>query len=610
MAYDPTSKKKNKTIVPVRYTARDFNSIKENLVEHTKRYYPETFSDFNEASFGSMVLDTAAYVGDVLSFYLDYQANESFLDTSAERANILRHAKRMGYDPYVTDNSSVGIVSVYITVPPTITGGSPDPDYYPILKAGATFTSKSGVMYTLTEDIDFGYEMNEVVVAEVDDAGSPSLFAIKAYGSIISGATFETTIAIGSYSPFLKIGLKASNIIEILSVSDLSGRDYYEVDYLSQDVVYRSVVNSDYNSQAGGEVRALLKPFAAPYRFTTEREGSRLILQFGAGSEGELTDSIVDPANVALSQYGKSYTTDESFDPSRLLKTGKLGISPANTSLRIIYRANNLKGTTNSQPNTITSLTKAEWAWKDTSKLISEKMISVLSSIECTNEGPVIGDTFETDGNEIKLRAKATFAAQNRAVTREDYIAQIYAMPSKFGAVKRCSVVRDDKSMKRNLNVYVVNEDIDGRLVTTPGSIKQNIKSWLAPRKMINDSIDILNARRVSFGIEFNVLSQSDVNKHDVHYECVLALNTYFSSFTPDIGEPFKITNVYKVLNAVPGVVDAVDVEVVQKYGASYGDIKFDIFSQTTPDKRLITVPQDTIWEIRHPDNDVTGVVK
>ena len=163
MAYDPKSKKKNKTIVPVRYTARDFNSIKENLVEHTKRYYPETFSDFNEASFGSMVLDTAAYVGDVLSFYLDYQANESFLDTSAERANILRHAKRMGYDPYVTDNSSVGIVSVYITVPPTITGGSPDPDYYPILKAGATFTSKSGVMYTLTEDIDFGYEMNEVV---------------------------------------------------------------------------------------------------------------------------------------------------------------------------------------------------------------------------------------------------------------------------------------------------------------------------------------------------------------------------------------------------------------------------------------------------------------
>ena len=610
MAYDPKKKKKNKKQIPIKYTSRDFNSIKENLVEHAKRYYPETFSDFNEASFGSMVLDTAAYVGDVLSFYLDYQANESFLDTSAEKANILRHAKRMGYDPYVTDNSSVGIVSVYITVPPTIVGGSPDPDYYPILRSGSTFTSKSGVLYTLTEDIDFGYDMNEIVVAEVDNSGSPTLYAIKAYGSIISGATFETTVSVGAYSPFLKIGLKDPNIIEILSVTDLSGRQYYEVDYLSQDVVYRSVVNSDYDSKSSGDVRALLKPFAVPYRFTVEREGRRLVLQFGAGSEDELTNYVVDPANVALSQYGKSYTTDESFDPTRLLKTGKLGISPANTSLRIIYRANNLDGTTNSQPDTITGMTKADWAWKDTSKLTSDKMISVLSSIQCTNEAPIVGDTFETGGDEIKLRAKATFAAQNRAVTREDYLALIYSMPSKFGAIKRCSVVRDDKSMKRNLNVYVVNEDVDGNLVTTPGSIKQNIKSWLAPRKMINDSIDILNARRVSFGIQFSVLSQAEANKHDVLYNCIMALNTYFSSFTPDIGEAFKITNVYKVLNAVPGVVDAVDVEVVQKYGSSYGDIKFDIFSQTTPDKRLITVPQDAIWEIRHPDNDITGVVK
>jgi len=610
MAYNPKNKKKKKQLVSVKYTSRDFNSIKQSLVEHAKRYYPDTFADFNEASFGSMMLDTAAYVGDVLSFYLDYQANESFLDTSAEKANILRHAKRMGYDPFITDSSSSGVVSVYITMPALVTGGGPDPDYFPILKTGATFVSKSGVQYTLTEDIDFGLATNEVVVAEVDDSGTPTLYAIKAFGSIISGATFAASLSIGEYTPFLKVSLTDPNIIEILSVRDTTGREYFQVDYLSQDVVYRSVENSDYDASDAGEVKHLLKPFAVPYRFTTERDGAKMILQFGAGSETEIGNSGLDPSNVVLSQYGKSYTSDESFDPSRLLKTGKLGISPSNTTLQIVYRANNKNGTTDSQTDTITSLATGDWSWKDLSKLTTTTMSTIISSVECTNSAPIIGDSMVASGGEIKMRAKAVYASQNRAVTREDYVAQIYAMPSKFGSVKRCSVVRDDKSMKRNLNVYVVNTDNANRLVTTPGSIKQNIKVWLAPRKMINDSIDILNARRVSLGIEFTVLSSKDVNKYDVHSTCVDTLKLFFARHKPDIGDPFRITDVYKILNAVPGVVDAIDVDIIQKYGTDYGDIKFDIYSQTTPDKRLVTVPQDTIWEVRYPETDISGVVK
>ena len=61
------SKKK----IPISYTARDFNSIKENLVDHARRYYPDTYRDFSEASFGSLLLDSVAYIGDVLSYYID-----------------------------------------------------------------------------------------------------------------------------------------------------------------------------------------------------------------------------------------------------------------------------------------------------------------------------------------------------------------------------------------------------------------------------------------------------------------------------------------------------------------------------------------------------------
>jgi hypothetical protein len=63
-----------KKITPIRYTDRDFESIKESLVQHAKRYYPDTFQDFSENSFGSLMIDTVSYVGDILSFYLDYQA--------------------------------------------------------------------------------------------------------------------------------------------------------------------------------------------------------------------------------------------------------------------------------------------------------------------------------------------------------------------------------------------------------------------------------------------------------------------------------------------------------------------------------------------------------
>ena len=90
--YDDKNKK-----VPIRYTSRDFNSIKTDLVNYAKRYYPNTFKDFNEASFGSLMLDTVSYVGDVMSFYMDYQVNESFLDTANEYNNVVKLTRQMGY---------------------------------------------------------------------------------------------------------------------------------------------------------------------------------------------------------------------------------------------------------------------------------------------------------------------------------------------------------------------------------------------------------------------------------------------------------------------------------------------------------------------------------
>ena len=118
--WDDESKK-----VPIKYTARDFGSIRSDLVDYAKRYYPDSFKDFSDASFGAMMVDTVAYVGDVLSFYLDYAVNESFLDTAVEFDNVVKLSRQLGYK-FRGKPSTFGILTLYVLCPANVTGLGPD----------------------------------------------------------------------------------------------------------------------------------------------------------------------------------------------------------------------------------------------------------------------------------------------------------------------------------------------------------------------------------------------------------------------------------------------------------------------------------------------------
>ncbi|MHA2054938.1 MAG: hypothetical protein ACW99F_15230, partial [Candidatus Hodarchaeales archaeon] len=330
------SAKKNYPLI--KYTSRDFNTIKEDLVDYAKRYYPNTFQDFSEAGFGSLMLDTVSYVGDILSFYLDYSVNETFIDTAIEYDNVLKLGRQMGFKFKGTPISQ-GQASFYIVVPANAAGNAPDSSYIPTLKKGSSFSSANGVTFTLNEDIAFADPSNEVVVATANTTtGVPTGYAIKASGQVISGELLRETVTVGEYKKFRRIELDGDNVSEIVSITDAEGNDYYEVDYLSQDVIYKSVLNRDTNKN---KTTAALRPFIVPRRFTAERIRDRMIIQFGYGSDRtERTDPLVDPSKVVLDVHGKDYFTDVSFDPSNLLETDKFGIVPSNTTLTIIYRSN------------------------------------------------------------------------------------------------------------------------------------------------------------------------------------------------------------------------------------------------------------------------------
>jgi len=591
---------------PIKYTSRDFNSIKESLVDYAKRYYPEVYQDFNDASFGSLMIDTVSYVGDILSYYLDYQSNESFLETAFERNNIIRLSRQLGYN-YQNISTATGEVEIYTLVPANEMGLGPDSRYYSILRQGTTFSSDDGKNFILAEDVRFDTPTNEIVAGRIDETtGIPTSYAVKVVGKVISGELVEKEIEVGAYQRFLKIDLQDNDIVEILSVKDIEDNEFFQVDNLTQDIVYKSYANTGANS---GTVKEYLRPVSVPRRFTFEFDGENYYLQFGHGSEDEISlNPVADPSAVALDLYGRDYVSDVSLDPSRLSQTNTLGISPSSTTLKIKYRKN-----TNSNPNarsrSVVNLGDIDMDFLNISELDPTKLTSVRRSLEVSNSDPIVGSSVEMSNEELKIRALSNFASQQRAVTDKDYESAIYSMPSKFGSIHRCNIVLDSNSFKRNLNAYVLATDENSNLVVASSTLKENLKIWISNYKMINDTIDILDGKIINIGIEFDVIADKDYNRSDIYRECIETLSDRFSKAL-QMGEPFYVTDVYYELNRISGVIDTNNVKIINKSGTQYSQIQLDLSDLMSADGRYLRCPFNVCYEIKFPSVDITGVVR
>ena len=590
----------------INYTNRDFTSIREDLIAYAKRYYPEHLKDFSQPSFGALMIDTVAYVGDLLSFYIDYQANESFLSTAIEYDNVVKLARSLGYK-LQTNPSSYGILTIYILVPTESNTVAPDEDYMPIIKRGSTFSSSNGSLFTLIEDIDFSNSNLERVVAQVDPAsGAPIKYAIRAYGQIVSGELGIESIEVGAYKKFPKFDLETQNIAEVLSVIDAENNRYYEVDHLTQDIIYIPVINMNEDKDT---VRNIVKPVAVNRRFTVEKTSLGTFLQFGGGST-EAEVKYLDPAAVILETHGKDHVTDSSFDPSVLDKSGKLGVAPADTTLLVTFRLNTEENV-NTASNTITTVENALLRFKNSENLAAGQINEVKSSLDVVNEEAIVGDIDLPTSDEVRLRAHSSFATQNRAVTKQDYISVVYNMPSKYGSIKRACINLDPASYnQRNLNLYVISEDNDGKLIKTNDTIKQNLKTWLAQYKMINDTIDILDAKIINFGIKYVATGMPDVNSYLVLDEAHKALRNFFGNKFFEIGEPLLITDIFAVLKNVGTVLDVTNAEIFTKTGDAYADPPFLIEEYLNADGTMVVPPNRVIFELKYPNTDIVGTIK
>ena len=589
----------------INYTSRDFESIKKDLVEHAKRYYPNSYNDFSDSSFGGLVMDSVAYVGDMLSFYLDFQTNESFLETSLDLNNIRRLASQMGYN-YYGNPSSYGIATFYVLVPANSTGLGPDTTFIPTIKTGTRVKSQSAT-FTLTEDIDFNDPTVEVVAARFNEnTGKPTEYALRAFGQVKSGVEFYTEIDVGTQVKFLRTRVSTAAVNEIISVFDSEGHQYYQVDNLSQEVVYLEQTNPN---AASDQVRSILKPFIASRRFVVEQDQAGTYLQFGFGSENQIDQfGIADPSQVVLKMTGKNYITDTAFDPNQFLGTDKFGIAPANTILKVTFGSNDSVNV-NVPINGLIEVSSLSIEFPNNLNTPNTgTQLTVRNSAEVTNDEIITVERAIPTPDEIKYRAYAVYSAQNRVVTKNDYEAYVYQMPRKFGKVSRVNVVNDPSGINKRLAMYVISKDNSDYFVNTNGTVKSNLKVWLNKNRMMTDQVDVFDAAIINIGFNYKYTTESGFSKTSVQADVNAAVRKLFAE-KQYIGEPVYITTIYQTVNRVQGVVDTLKVTPLIKQSANYSNLGLEIDDVLSKDGTFLKCPKNCVFEIKYPDQDLKGTI-
>ena len=233
-----------------------------------------------------------------------------------------------------------------------------------------------------------------------------------------------------------------------------------------------------------------------------------------------------------------------------------------------------------------------------------------MGSLELTNEEPFVGDIRLPSTDEIKQRVFGYFATQNRAVTAADYQAICYGMPGQFGAIKRASCMKDNDALKRNLNLYVVSQDASGKLAPANRTLKNNLKTWISQYRMVNDTVDILDATIVNFGLRYTISIDMNSNRYTVMSKTNAALAEFLERNQYDIGEGIRLSDFYRILQKVDGVVSVINVEAVSQTGASYARASYDFKKNLSGDGLFVQADQNMIFELKFPNVDIKGSIQ
>jgi len=623
---------------------RDFGEFRKNLIEFSKNYFPNTYNDFNESSPGMMFMEMASYVGDVLSFYTDTQLRESLLTTAEENTNLFNIVNSLGYKPKNIIPASV-TMDVFQLVPATGVGDNvkPDFDYAMTLSEGMVIgsTDFSNVEFTTVSSVDFSFsssfDATEISVYQIDEStNEPVYYLLKKQIKATSGKEEVKTFEFGQAKIYDKIKIEADNLIRVKNISDSDGDTWTRVPYLAQDTVFEQIDNNEDNStylhQYSGDTPYLLELNRVPKRYVTNFEDDGIMaIGFGAGISSNADEEIIpNPDNVGSALYTEHQNLDSSLDPSNFLYTKTYGVAPQNTTLTVTYLVGN--GIVDNVPaNDLVNVVSSITNFKNEINLNKNVVSFCRQSLACSNPNAAVGGKTTESKEEIRQNAMAFFAAQNRTVTREDYVMRCYALPPQFGSVAKAYLVQDYQTENSKvdgqyinteipnplaLNLYTCGYDNEKTLKALNAATKYNLKNYISYHRLLTDAVNIKDAHIVNIGINFEIIVMPEFNSNEVLLRTIDRLKSYFNIDNWRINEPINLSKLYVEIDKVDGVQTVVrpdkqgkgGLQVVNKFNGNYSPNKYSIINATKGG--IIYPPKDpSIFEVKFPNSDIRGQV-
>jgi len=604
----------NKDII---YINKDFNDIRAQLINFSQTYFPNTYTDFSPASPGMMFIEQAAYVSDVLSFYLDNQIQETYLQYARQFDNLYDLAYMFSYKPKVTGLAVVN-VDFYQQIPSKVSGTQtvPDFDYALNVTQNTTVSSKGGTTFTIQDAIDFSVSSSMdptlITIAQIS-LGEPQFYLLKKTRKAVSGIINTTNFTLGDYQEFPTLNLNVTDISNIIDIIDSDGNQYYEVDYLAQDLIYDSIKNTninDPNNYTNGDAPYILKTKSVNKRFVTRfLNANTLQIQFGAGKPLQIDAEVApNPDNVGLGLPFEQNKLTTAYSPTNFIFTNTYGTAPSNTTLTIRYLTGG--GTiSNIDANTLNTVDTSTISFINASLSNNTTANFVFNSIAVNNpiaaSGGGDGDSIE----EIRQNSLSNFNTQLRNVTADDYLIRALSMPSKFGVIAKAFTQKASaKTPDAMLDLYILTQDLNSNLIIASDSIKQNLKSYINQYRMIGDSVNIKNAFIVNVGVEFDIITLPDYNNSEVLAKCISTIQNHFLIRKWQINQPIILRDITILLDIIPGVQTVANIKIVNKAGtlSGYSEYAYSI-PGATQGGVIFPSLDPSIFEVKFPNEDIKG---
>lgn len=599
----------------INYTSRDFESLRNDLINYTQQYYPGVIQNFNDASIFSVLMDLNAAIGDNLHFHIDRSIQETVLQYAQQRSSVYNIARTYGLK-IPGFRPSIGLIDISIDVPAF--GDNEDTRYLGVLRSGAQFNG-SGQMFETTYDIDFSTQYNNegfnnrIKIPNFDTNNKIISYTITKREVVVNGLTkiYKQVINSSDVVPFYSFFLPEKNVISVTAIIQKDGTQYqstpinsefitsqnkwYEVSALAEDTVFIEDTTKPIDN-AGIKVGTYIK---TDNRFITEYTPEGFLkVQFGAATT---------TPNQQLEQFSKLGNPLKIQNYQNNIGLG-LTVTP-NTTLFVQYRVGG-GNETNVGVGAINQLGVLNLSVNGPSQQVNQ---SVIQSLRVTNITSAVGGANPPTIEEVRNMVSFNFSAQNRAVTINDYKSLIDTMPGKFGAPAKVAIIENNNK----ITIQILSYDSDGNLTqTVPNALKTNLATYLSKYRMINDYILVDVAKVIDLEFEISVVIENNTAQSQIITQIIDQVSQYMLPSKRDLGQNVNVSDLRRVIQNIAGLSTLTDLKIYNRVGGQYSSSETSQRYSDEKTKEILLIDDtifaepDQIYQIRFDSRDINVRVK